>query len=628
MHVIVLRNAEKPEEYHVFDGATLADFPDFVRANCNILVGHNILGFDLPALRIRFPTLGYPSSRVIDTLVVSRLLNFRFEGGHSVENYSKRFRDRTLPTTNKHNIPYPKTLEKVHIDDWSVYNAEVRERCITDTLIQYFIYQYQLRWIGLPAFKEALRTEHYLAEHCRELEDNGFAFNREAATKLREELNGRLTLLDESLLHAFPPKSVLVNSIVCRATKHGTIHAVDFRRLCAAGYNPSDLVVGKEYPIYEEQVFNPGSLKQIIERLNEAGWKPTEKTKGHAEAYKDAKNVDKGRLEHFKEFGWKLSEENLRSLPPTAPAEAQKLVERLLIASRVSDLDEWLGLVTDKGLIHGQFFNIGSWTQRMSTSKPNMQNIPVPQHKDNPSELDKLSDRINSDMRALWTPEVQGNVLVGTDADGIQMRVFAHYVNDERLTTSLIKGDKKNGTDIHSLHWRALGSACKGRQPAKTFIYAWLLGAGVAKVSEILECTFGEAKEAVSNFIEFYPSLKELKDGRIVKDASRGYFKGLDKRLVLCDNTHLMLAGYLQNGEKIIMSTALPIWKTRLIREGVYFTCRNFVHDEWQTETRPDLADYVGRVQSESIREAGERLALNVPLAGNYKVGNNWLMTH
>lgn len=634
LHVIVARNADNPSEYRVFEGDSLASFTDFSAKHCSIIVGHNYLGFDLDHVNNYFRNLNFPYARVIDTLVCSRLFNFHFKGGHSVENYADRFSARDLSTENPYGMVYPKDLHKVKILDWSVYTPEIRERCITDTLIQWFIWNYQKKWIYLPEFQQALRTEHFLATFCQELSTNGFPFAAEEAKKLRSELDDRLSILDQDLLDAFPPKRVLVYAINPRATKSGAIHAVDFRRLLSAGYSAGDVEVGKSYDIYETQVFNPGSLKQVIERLWDAGWKPTDRTKGHAEFLKEngvrisrATQELRERAGRFAFYGWRLSEENLRTLPDTAPEAALKLVERLLVASRVSDLDEWLGLV-QAGKIHGKFFHIGSWTQRMSTSEPNMQNIPVPQHKDNPSDLDKLSDDINAKMRSLWTPEVQGNVLVGTDADGIQMRVFAHYVNDPRLTEALTKGSKSNGTDIHTVHWKALGEYCKGRNPAKTFIYAWLLGAGTGKVSEILECSFNGAKDSVSNFIAFYPGLKELKEGRIPQDAARGYFKGLDNRLVICDNTHLMLAGYLQNGEKVIMATALPIWRSKLIKEGIFHIPRDFVHDEWQTETRPDLADIVGRTQADAIREAGEILGLNCPLAGQYKIGLNWNQTH
>ena len=78
-------------------------------------------------------------------------------------------------------------------------------------------------------------------------------------------------------------------------------------------------------------------------------------------------------------------------------------------------------------------------------------------------------------------------------------------------------------------------------------------------------------KEAVSSFILRYPGLKYLKDVVIPKDAKRGYFEGFDGRYVKCDSEHLMLAGYLQNGESVIMKRANVLWRNKLIKENIFF---------------------------------------------------------
>lgn len=169
---------------------------------------------------------------------------------------------------------------------------------------------------------------------------------------------------------------------------------------------------------------------------------------------------------------------------------------------------------------------------------------------------------------------------------------------------------------------------------------AFLLGAGDAKLANVLGCSLAEAKEARKKFLEFYPGLKALKDNQIPQDASRGYFEGFDKRLVLCDSEHLMLAGYLQNGEAVIMKKAKQIWWKRLSKEKVPFWLVNWVHDEWQTETVNcmDTATYIAQVQADAIRIAGEEYNVYCPLAGSWQkeenglmvpsVGTNWCHTH
>jgi DNA polymerase-1 len=368
----------------------------------------------------------------------------------------------------------------------------------------------------------------------------------------------------------------------------------------------------------------------MVERLWEAGWKPADKTKGYLdELSKPIKDRSKERLEHFEKYGWKVNETNLSSLPDEAPEGAKKLVERIIHDSRRSTLEEWFKAYNEELQgITGTFNGIGAWTHRMSHVRPNMANIAA--EKSLKYQSDFLADIVKEygrNLRSLWQAR-DGYVLVGTDAEGIQLRVLAHYINDDTFTQALVSGSKQDHTDCHSLNQRALGQVCRSRDNAKTFIYAFLLGAGIAKVAEIFGCSSKQAKEAVDKFIRAYPGLKLLKDKIIPNDASRGYFRGLDGRLVACDSEHLMLAGYLQNGEKVIMLTALKLWYYRLKQEGVPFKLVNMVHDEFVTETIPEFAEYVKDVQEWSIAEAGRLLNLNCPMAGSGSIGHTWYDIH
>lgn len=123
--------------------------------------------------------------------------------------------------------------------------------------------------------------------------------------------------------------------------------------------------------------------------------------------------------------------------------------------------------------------------------------------------------------------------------------------------------------------------------------------------------------------------MRKLKQHKIPTDASRGYFIGLDGRKVQCNSEHLMLAGYLQNGEATIMKHANVLWRENLKRNGIPFTQVDFVHDEWQTEAdTEEYANYIGQEQCNSIADVGLKLNLFCPLAGKYVVGKSWALTH
>jgi len=730
--LVVVREIEGGK-VHVF--RNLHEDPAEVRklhvlaARCTAWVGHNIIGFDLGVLD-RLAGLRIEQSKVVDTLVVSRLLNQGVAGGHSLSAIGERL-----------------GCPKGDFKDFSSYSKEMEEYCIQDVEVTYRYYLKIKPFLFSDRWKPSLRLEHDIAFLCQEMSRNGFAFDIKKAKELHREILQKLQVLTDELQQAFPPRSRLIKEVTPRATAQGTLHRGDFRWLDSNDLTP--FMVGGSFSRFEFVPFNPGSPKQVVERLNEAGWAPYEKTKGHIQAEREG---DPERLDHYAQYGWKVSDNNLQTLPSIEhieewvnnchikiPSEllttivptktgvekkngntpetiiietksiteksslnasmdlvrqtlskclldntvvaqfvektcrswsiivtpqgsyvdcsaiiatptwaglkntesqrsaistnhaARKLVQWLLLDSRRSTLEEWFGAYSEAtGRIHGRFHHIGAWTHRMSHSNPNMANIPAG---DSP---------FATEMRSLWCVSEcneSEHWLVGVDADGIQLRILAHYMNDKRFTDGLISGRKEEGTDVHSLNRRALGDVCRSRDDAKTFIYAWLLGAGDGKIAQILGCTFEEARAARKGFLEAYPGLQQLKEVLIPADASRGYFTGLDGRAVLCDSAHLMLAGYLQNGESIVMKRANLIWRKELQACGILSQIKqvNFVHDEWQVEVKGDyeLALQVAKIQAKAITRAGEELGLRCPLEGSFlnshkelSIGKNWAQTH
>jgi hypothetical protein len=510
--------------------------------------------------------------------------------------------------------------------DFSSYSEAITERCVNDIELNYKLYQTFKPHIEAPEWQAPLELEHRVATLCNTLSTNGFYFRIEEAKAILEEYRLLLSSLDMEILEGFPPRYYPIKEITPRGTAHGTLHKGDFRWI-----EDGDLTgyaVNVPFTRIGSKDFDPASPREIVLRLNRAGWRPTDKTKGHIEAEREG---DEERLAKFREFGWRVSEDNLSTLPETAPKAAQKLVERLTLASRVSDLEEWIGCYNPStGRIHGKFNHIGSWTHRMSHHKPNMANIPGVIELDETSlPLDRYKAPLNRVLRGLWAAP-ENRFLVGCDADSIQLRIFAHYIDDEEFTYSLLQGNKKDGTDPHSVNQRALGSICKTRQHAKTFIYSFLMGAGVPKLAQVLECSVKDAGTAKENFMLRYPKYAHWRNVQTPKDAERGYFIGLDGRKVVVHDKHKVISGYLQNGEVVIMKKANLLWVDRLDLEDVPYMQVDFVHDEWQTETPRDrsVAQYIGEVQADAIRIAAEQLGTRCPMKGAYRIGRNWYDTH
>jgi len=332
--------------------------------------------------------------------------------------------------------------------------------------------------------------------------------------------------------------------------------------------------------------------------------------------------------EHYKRYGYKCSEENLKTLPVGAPEAARDLAKWLTLEGRRSSLQEWLGCVGEDSRIHGKFWHIGAWTHRMSHSSPNQANIPScwPHGVEPKTAVEEVKHKYDDKLRALFKTD---HYLVGADAEGIQLRILAHLMESEEYRDAIVEGSKDDETDIHNLNKKALGPICRTRDDAKTFIYAWLLGAGLPKIASILGCSVAQAKVAVDNFLKALPGLKKIKSLMIPRDASRGYFIGLDGRKVECTSEHLMLAGYLQNGESTIMKHATVLWTQEAKKERLRYRLLDLVHDEWQVECPTGReATRVGELMCAALVDVGNMFDMFCPLAGDYVIGKNWKETH
>jgi len=620
---------------YTFPPDRLRDFSVFVN-DVRVFVGHNFLGFDLWAINKLIPGVNIDPRKCIDTLVCSRLFNYSLPDGHSLDAWGTR-----LGTA------------KGNFKDFSHYSQEMLDYCIQDVEVTYKLFKKFEPYINDDQWKSSLRTEHDVAVLCRELHENGFTFNLENAKVLYGDVSERVGALRSKIAEAFAPRAKPIRVILPKETKHGTLSRTDFRWVEDGDLTPYS--TGCEFTRIRWEEFNPGSPKQIVDRFNEFGWNPVEKTDGHVDCIRDLSALRRKRnrerfklssrklaaldtdiqnleakLVDFQQYGWKVSETNLDTLPEDAPEEARLLVEWRFIEKRRQTLEEWMGAYNpNTHRIHGNFNGLGAWTHRFSHSNPNMANVPSTSSKYNSARLKELAADAGKQMRGLWTVP-SGRRLVGVDAEGIQLRIFAHYINDYEFTEALVSGDKSKGTDAHTLNAVKLGIGPKRRENAKTFIYAFLLGAGIDKVSKILDTNYTGAQQAVNTFLEGYPGLQFLKEEVIPKDADRGFFEGFDGRLVACTSEHLMLAGYLQNGESVIMKRANLLWSQKLRKDGVDFKQVNFVHDEWQTEVPDDdaIAEHVANTQIQAIVQTGVELGLNCPLAGSKNIGYSWYDTH
>jgi DNA polymerase I len=501
------------------------------------VIMHNGIFFDAPVLK-KVWGVTIKKSQVVDTLVLSRLYNPSLEDGHSLAAWGQR-------------LGFPKG-EFTDFDGG--LTDEMIKYCEQDTLVTKQLYLHLEREMKDDFSEKSKELEHQVAIIIAEQERNGFKLDERGATELLCELKTKLEAHTTSLQSIFPAK-------------------VESNRISKLGKPLKDIVTP----------FNPGSRKQIAERLIEKGWKP----KKHTE--KGSVIVDETTLEGI-------------DIP-----EAKAIAEYLMLQKRIAQIESWLEAVESDGRVHGRVITNGAVTGRMTHMSPNMAQVP------NSGAI------YGPECRNLWTVE-KGNSLVGIDASGLELRMLAHYMNDDAYTNEVVSGD------IHTANQTAAG--LETRNQAKTFIYAFLYGAGSAKIGTITGGGAKEGQKLIDSFLRNTPKLKALREKVSRIYAQKAWLPGLDGRKLLVRSEHSALNTLLQGAGAIVMKQAVVLLSNRLKREKIFHKfCAN-VHDEWQIETKEETAELVGQYGVWAIEQAGKELNMRCPLTGEYRTGLTWKDTH
>ena len=548
------------EEYFEFSGFTLYDFNQWLldQGECEI-IGHNIIDYDIPVLEKILGT-DFSKCKVTDTLVMSRLANPQRDGGHSLENWG-----------NILNQP------KGEHYDWDNFSQDMVDYCRQDVRVNKLVYQKLLT--ELTGFgSESVELEHRVQDIiCGQIK-TGWTLDQEKAFLLLAELKEKKYELEDEVLQTFKPLPTFVKEITPKTKKDGTYSVVGLKFLGDQWTTAVAPFSRIDYP-----VFNLGSRQQIGRYLQYFGWKPKQ----------------------FTETGQPIVDEAVLSKVQGIP-EASLIGEYLMIQKRVAQVQSWLDAVEDDGRVHGYVNACGAVTGRMTHSSPNMGQVPA------------VYSPYGRECRDVWTiPE--GYKLVGCDASGLELRMLAHYMNDEGYTNEILNGD------IHTAN--QLASGVETRDQAKTFIYAFLYGAGDAKIGSIVGGTAKDGRRLKEKFLANTPSLRDLRE-RVGVAASRGYVLGLDRRRVSIRSEHAALNSLLQSAGAVVMKKALCLLQEYATIWGIKFNIIGNIHDEIQTEVEQEKAEVFGRLAVSCIEAAGLHYKLNCPLTGDYKVGNSWADTH
>ena len=331
--------------------------------------------------------------------------------------------------------------------------------------------------------------------------------------------------------------------------------------------------------------FNIGSRQQIANRLIEIGWKPK-------------KHTDKGNVI--------VNEEVLDGI--NLP-EAKKISRYLLLQKRIAQIKSWIEACDDKdNRVHGKVLTLKTVTGRMAHHSPNMAQIPA------------VRSPYGKECRECWTVEnPYTHSIVGTDASGLELRCLAHLMNDANFTDEVLTGD------IHTANMKMAGLT--DRDQAKTFIYAFMYGAGANKIGKIVGKGAKEGQQLIDRFLSNMPALKRVRDG-VTKAGMRGKIRGIDGRLLHVRSPHAALNTLLQGAGAVVCKLWLVNMNKRIQSTGVDAKLVASIHDEYQYEVAKKDIKKFGSITKDAMKDTEQQLQMKCPLDNEWKEGTTWAETH
>jgi len=562
------------------------------------LIGHNVIDFDIPALK-KLHNFSPPLIKVLDTLVVSRCVfpdlrnedfgrnNFdpKLVGSHSLRAWGHRMGSTTKLTYGEEDGAFES------------YSEEMRKYCERDVIVTQLLYDYLFK--HKPS-KEMIAIEHWFKFIISLQERHGFRLDMKKADQLTAKLMTIRAKLTTDLQDQWKPTQVEMKSAAGwtlttdQATYEGKTKNDLKLQLKEAG-EVQALVKNavKTGNAVKEIPFNPGSRKQIAERLIALGYELPTENDG---------------------VSYKVDESVLRGIDHPI---AEDLLSYLLVQKRLGQLAEgqqaWLKLQKN-GVIHGSVNTNGAVTGRCTHSNPNVAQVP------------SVRADYGAECRELFKAR-HGYKLVGCDASGLELRMLAHYMafyDRGEYAKIVTEGD------VHTVNQQAAG--LETRDQAKTFIYALLYGAGDEKIGNIAGGDARLGQQLKRKFFSSLPALARLQADVQRKVKNGGELMGLDGRILPIRSSHAALNMLLQSAGAVVMKVALIqlFHKLNQLRwqHGREYAFVANIHDEFQAEVLPDKAEAFGHLAVEAIGSAGKQLKMNVRLDGEFKIGNNWAETH
>ena len=572
-------------------------------SNAEVLIGHNIIGYDNVQLDKLYGSK-LNEIKCYDTWVMSQVLRYRRTHRHALEGWGE-------------NLGYAKIhfdKEKFPLGDDPEIFAEMFEYCTRDVLLNVKVYytlmeEFKQLFARRPAIRRGMEIEHDVAKFNAYVKTRGWHFDMEKAKDNRARMQKRMEEIEAIVHPQLGQHKVFIDKAPKQPKykKNGEYTAITARQLSEFYGKTVDVkdthihaagVDFQRFKMVDTKLSQMDLIKEWL--LAEKGWKPDDYTvkKINGKWVKQSPKFTETSMSKLGELGGMIS-------------------EYYTIRNRASVIDGWFDQVKE-GRLHGDMWTIGTPTFRVRHKT--IVNLPG------------VDTEWGKELRELLAAD-EGMVVVGADSSGNQLRALAHYVGDDAFTHSVCEGNSADGTDAHTRNAEILGVS---RSVAKTYLYAYLFGAGFGKLGATItgKPNVEAGKKSAEKFGKGIKGLQELKDKvqGIWKQTSYaqgiGWFPALDGRPVFCDSDHQALNYLLQSAEGITCKAALSYAWRKIDEEKLRAEPRLFYHDELAFVAHPDDAARVGEILQESFREAPKEFGVNIMDGGDYVIGQSYADVH
>lgn len=578
LHCIAIFDTET-EELTSYSGKTLKEGLEKLM-KAEELIGHNIVKYDIPTLQKLYPSFN-PKCRIFDTLLMSKLV-YPDIGELDDRNirkgvFPKKLRGKYSLKAWGYRLKEYKGDYCEQEDCWAEWSIDMQRYCEQDVMVT-------KRLFDLLKSKEisesSIEIEHKFAKIIGLQEQRGVCFDKQKAVEFAANLIKEKADIERELKLAFP-NEIREETFIPKVNNK------------TKGY-----IKGQPFIKRYEIEFNPSSRQMLAERLiKKYSWKPTKLSPTGLPV---------------------IDEEVISELNyPEAPLLQRYFLVTKTLGQLADGRNAWLKLENDS-VIYGGVDTIGAVTGRCTHNSPNLAQVP------------SGHSAFGKECRELFKARKKYR-FIGCDASGLELRMLAHYMNDEDYTHEILHGD------IHTANQKAAGLPT--RDNAKTFIYGFLYGAGDEKVGSITGKGSAEGKRIKAKFLKSLPKLAKLTKGVKQRISERGYLKGIDGRILKVREQYKGLNVLLQSAGAIVMKKALCILYDDCVSKGwikdnwyladdnlIYFILN--IHDEYQAEVKPEIVDEYKVAAVEAIKKAGLFFNMRCPLDGEAKEGENWYETH